>query len=133
MTGFEQASLADLSGLRVDGVRRQLTAVFHENNLWVDCCGNTTVVEYIPRLPAPVLAAGAAGSLRAPMPGSILELLVEVGQTVSKGQPLLKLEAMKMEHTIRTAAEGVVTAVYYQPGDTVVADAELVRIEAILS
>jgi biotin carboxyl carrier protein len=82
----------------------------------------------MPRLPAPP-AAGAAGSLRAPMPGSVLEVLVEVGQTVSKGQPLLKLEAMKMEHTIRTAAEGVVTAVYYAPGDTVAADAELIRIE----
>jgi geranyl-CoA carboxylase alpha subunit len=129
LTGLEQ-SLANLSGLMVDRVRRQLTAVFHENSLWVDCCGKTTVVEYMPRLPAPAPAAGTAGSLRAPMPGSVLELLVEVGQQVSKGQPLLKLEAMKMEHTIRTAAEGVVTAVYYQPGDTVAADAELVRIES---
>ncbi len=139
LTGFEQASLADLSGmgnlsgLTVDGVRRGLTAVFHNNALWVDCCGITTVVEYIPRLPAPAPAAGAAGSLRAPMPGSVLEVLVEVGQTVSKGQPLLKLEAMKMEHTIRTAAEGVVTAVYYAAGETVAADAELVQIDPISS
>jgi acetyl/propionyl-CoA carboxylase alpha subunit len=124
LTGFK-----NLSGLMVDGVRRGITAVFHQNSLWVDCCGTTTVVEYIPRLPDPVPAAGAAGSLRAPMPGSVLEVLVEVGQTVSKGQPLLKLEAMKMEHTIRTVAEGVVTAVYYAPGDTVAADTELVRIE----
>jgi geranyl-CoA carboxylase alpha subunit len=115
--------------LAVDGVRRQLTAVFHDDCLWVDCCGKTTVVEYIPRLPAPAPAAGAAGSLRAPMPGSVLEVLVEVGQPVSKGQPLLKLEAMKMEHTIRTAADGVVTAVYYAAGDTVAADVELIRIE----
>jgi geranyl-CoA carboxylase alpha subunit len=133
LTGLEQALLADLSGLKIDGVRRQLTAVFHENSLWVDCCGTTTVVEYIPRLPAPAPAAGAAGSLRAPMPGSVLEVLVKVGQTVSKGQPLLKLEAMKMEHTIRTAADGVVTAVYYAPGDSVTADAELLRVEPTAS
>jgi biotin carboxyl carrier protein len=112
-------------------VRRQLTAVFHENSLWIDCCGTTTVVEYIPRLPTPALAAGVAGSLRAPMPGSVLEVLVVVGEKVNKGQPLLKLEAMKMEHTIRTAAAGMVTAVYYAPGDTVAADAELVRIDPV--
>jgi geranyl-CoA carboxylase alpha subunit len=125
----------DLTGLQlvVDGVRRQLTAVFHENSLWVDCCGTTTVVEYLPRLPVPATSAGAAGSLRAPMPGSVLEVLVKVGQTVSKGQPLLKLEAMKMEHTIRTAADGVVTAVYYAPGDSVTADAELLRVEPTAS
>jgi geranyl-CoA carboxylase alpha subunit len=119
--------------LDVNGVRQRMTAVFHDNCLWVDCCGKTAAIEYLPRLPAPAAVAGAGGSLRAPMPGSVLEVLVTVGQTVSKGQPLLKLEAMKMEHTIRTAAEGVVTAVYYVPGDTVTADVELVRIEPIAS
>jgi acetyl-CoA carboxylase biotin carboxylase subunit len=114
--------------LAVAGVQRQMSAVFHENRLWVDCCGQTAVVEYLPRLPRPD-AAAAAGSLRAPMPGSILAVLVEIGQRVNKGQPLLKLEAMKMEHTIRAPVEGVVTAVYYAPTDTVAADAELIRLE----
>ena len=72
--------------------------------------------------------AAAGGSLRAPMPGRVLAVLVEVGQAVEEGQPLMKLEAMKMEHTIRAAAAGVVEAVYYAAGDQVGADEMLVRI-----
>lgn len=69
------------------------------------------------------------GNLRAPMPGAIIEVLVVVGQSVTTGQALLKLEAMKMEHTIRAAASGIVEAIYYQPGDTVQADAQLIALK----
>ena len=62
------------------------------------------------------------------MPGVIREVLVAVGQQVATGQVLLKMEAMKMEHTIRAAAPGIVEVIYYQPGDTVAADAQLVAI-----
>jgi biotin carboxyl carrier protein len=58
----------------------------------------------------------------------VLAVLVEVGERVSEGQPLMKLEAMKMEHTIRTAATGIVEAIYFQAGDTVEADAQLLKI-----
>jgi biotin carboxyl carrier protein len=63
------------------------------------------------------------------MPGKVLAVLVQPGQPVAQGDALLKLEAMKMEHTIRTAAAGVVEAVYFAPGDTVDADALLVKIQ----
>jgi biotin carboxyl carrier protein len=53
---------------------------------------------------------------------------VQVGQHVQEGQALMKLEAMKMEHTIRTASDGLVEAIYYAPGDTVEADAQLLKI-----
>jgi biotin carboxyl carrier protein len=62
------------------------------------------------------------------MPGAILEVLVAVGQKVTAGQVLLKMEAMKMEHTIRAAAPGTIETIYYQPGDTVAADTQLVAI-----
>jgi biotin carboxyl carrier protein len=65
------------------------------------------------------------------MPGAVLELLVEVGQQVNAGQALLKLEAMKMEHVVKTAVAGTVTAIYFQPGDTVEADAQLLKIESL--
>jgi biotin carboxyl carrier protein len=81
-----------------------------------------------PLLPVPASSADAGGSLRAPMPGAVIAVLVEVGQAVKKGDPLLKLEAMKMEHTVYTAADGVVEAIYYAVGDTVAADAQLIRI-----
>ena len=57
-------------------------------------------------------------------------VLVRPGDAVEKGQPLLVLEAMKMEHTIRSAAAGVVEAVFFAAGDTVEADARLVAIRA---
>jgi biotin carboxyl carrier protein len=64
------------------------------------------------------------------MPGSVIAVLVEVGQVVTSGQPLLKLEAMKMEHTIRSAGDGVVTEIYFAVGDAVEADAQLLRVQS---
>ena len=73
----------------------------------------------------------AVGSLRAPMPGFVLEVLVEVGDEVSAGQPLMKLEAMKMEHTIRSGGAGVIAEIHFTPGDTVEADAHLLQIKPL--
>ncbi|HFQ94153.1 MAG TPA: acetyl-CoA carboxylase biotin carboxyl carrier protein subunit [Anaerolineae bacterium] len=114
--------------LEIDGVRMRVTAVSH-NDLWhIHTNAGTVTLQALPRLPEPQPPADAAGSLRAPMPGSILELLVKVGDKVTAGQPLLKLEAMKMEHTIRAAGDGVVEAIYFAPGDAVEADAQLLHI-----
>ena len=70
-------------------------------------------------------AAGANAGLAAPMNGTIVALLVDVGSAVEADTPLLVMEAMKMEHTIRAPAAGQVEAFYYQPGDLVDGGAEL--------
>ena len=70
-------------------------------------------------------AAGANAGLAAPMNGTIVALMVEVGSAVEADTPLLVMEAMKMEHTIRAPAAGQVEAFYYQPGDLVDGGAEL--------
>ncbi|MGH7003068.1 MAG: acetyl/propionyl/methylcrotonyl-CoA carboxylase subunit alpha, partial [Alphaproteobacteria bacterium] len=62
--------------------------------------------------------AGAA-KLTAPMPGKIITVKVEMGAKVERGQALLVMEAMKMEHTIRAPADGTVAAVHYAVGDQV--------------
>ena len=62
------------------------------------------------------------------MPGVVTAVLVAVGEQVVAGQPLLKLEAMKMEHTIRSAADGVVEAIFYQRGEQVEAAVQLLRV-----
>ncbi|MEH6593063.1 MAG: biotin/lipoyl-containing protein, partial [Halioglobus sp.] len=72
---------------------------------------------------------GAAGGLNAPMNGTMVTLLVDVGGQVSKDDPLLVMEAMKMEHTIRAPADGMVLEFYYQPGDLVDGGAELLSFE----
>ena len=71
----------------------------------------------------------ASGSLAAPMPGRIVQLMVQPGAKVMKGDPLLILEAMKMEHTLSAPADGVVAEVHCAPGDQVVEGVELIRLE----
>jgi 3-methylcrotonyl-CoA carboxylase alpha subunit len=72
----------------------------------------------------------APGSLAAPMPGKVIALLVEPGTSVAKGDPLLVLEAMKMEHTIHAPAGGVVKAIHFAAGEQVPEGAELLTLEA---
>ncbi|TRX55639.1 acetyl/propionyl/methylcrotonyl-CoA carboxylase subunit alpha [Thalassomonas sp. M1454] len=70
-------------------------------------------------------ADDAAGGLTAPMNGTMVTLLCEVGEAVKKDQPLLIMEAMKMEHTIRAPSDGSVSEFYFNVGDMVDGGAEL--------
>ncbi len=63
--------------------------------------------------------ASKVDALKAPMPGLILEISVAVGDTVQKGDPLLILEAMKMENVIKAAGDGVVASIEAAQGDAV--------------
>lgn len=65
------------------------------------------------------------GRLTAPMPGKVIAVLVEPGQQVEAGAPLMVMEAMKMEHTIGAPASGVVGEILYAVGDQVADGAQL--------
>ncbi|MBL8517645.1 MAG: acetyl/propionyl/methylcrotonyl-CoA carboxylase subunit alpha [Betaproteobacteria bacterium] len=69
--------------------------------------------------------AAAEGRLTALMPGRVVKLFVQAGDAVKKGQPLLIMEAMKMEHTIASPKDGVIERVAYAVNDMVQADALL--------
>jgi propionyl-CoA carboxylase alpha chain len=71
----------------------------------------------------------AAGSLLAPMPASVVSVAVELGAEVRKGDPVVLLEAMKMQHTIAAPVHGVVTGLAVSPGEQVSAGAVLAVIE----
>jgi 3-methylcrotonyl-CoA carboxylase alpha subunit len=71
-----------------------------------------------------------ADKLTAPMPGKIIALKVEAGAIVERGQALLVMEAMKMEHTIRAPADGVVEKIHYKVGEQVDEGVELIHFEA---
>ena len=71
----------------------------------------------------------AAGSLLAPMPGTVVRVVVERGERVRAGQPLLWLEAMKMQHQINAPADGVVTELGVGAGDQV----EVGRVLAVVT
>jgi len=81
----------------------------------------------------PLAHAGEAesegGKLTAPMPGKVIAVMVEAGSTVTRGTPLLVMEAMKMEHTISAPVDGVVSEVLYGVGEQVVEGAQLLAFE----
>lgn len=67
--------------------------------------------------------------IKPPMPGSIVKVLVEVGQKVSEGEPLILVEAMKMETSLFTTIDGVVTEVNVKAGEQVDSNQVLVVVE----
>jgi 3-methylcrotonyl-CoA carboxylase alpha subunit len=70
-------------------------------------------------------SAGGDNALKAPMNGTVVTLLAQVGATVEANTPLLVMEAMKMEHTIRAPGPGTIQAFFYAPGDLVAGGAPL--------
>jgi len=74
--------------------------------------------------------AAAGGEVRAPMPGLVLEVLVEEGEEVMADEGLLVLEAMKMENELKAPSGGVVRTIHAASGDAVDKDALLIEIEA---
>lgn len=74
--------------------------------------------------------AAAGGEVRAPMPGLVLDVMVEEGDEVAVDQGLLVLEAMKMENELKAPSGGVVSAIHAADGDAVDKDALLIEIEA---
>ncbi len=81
-----------------------------------------------PKAAQETVAAGVV-AVRAPLPGTIVDVKVAVGAAVKKGQTLIVLEAMKMENNIDAECDGKVTAVKINKGDTVMEGAVLVTIE----
>lgn len=74
-------------------------------------------------------AAGAAGTLRSPLPGTVLSVNVAVGDTVAATDCVLVLEAMKMENNINAGKDGTVKAIYVNKGDNILEGADLLLIE----
>ena len=62
------------------------------------------------------------------MPGKVIKVMTERGAKVTRGQALLILEAMKMEHTITAPADGVVKEIHYSAGEQVLEGAELITL-----
>ena len=68
------------------------------------------------------------GEMKSPMPGKILKILVTEGASVEVGTPILVMEAMKMEHTIKASKKGVVEKILFKEGDQVQGGVELVKL-----
>jgi propionyl-CoA carboxylase alpha chain len=121
----------DVDGVTVD-VRAALDHVRLRPPMVVDdtvhLLGGRIAVRVVPRFRAPD-EAGRAGSLVAPMPGSVLRLLVAPGDTVAAGQPMLAMEAMKMEHQVVAPLSGTVAEILVAVGQQLDTGQVLVRID----
>jgi 3-methylcrotonyl-CoA carboxylase alpha subunit len=115
----------------LDGVRRHWSVLQYGGTISVSDGQKSWIFEEIDRLAPPEHADIGGGLLTAPMPGRIIQLLVAAGEQVHRGQPLLVLEAMKMEHTIAAPRDGVVATVHYVAGDLVDEGAELIALAEI--
>ncbi len=99
-----------------------------DQDIYVDSARGPVHLVALPRFPEPG-SAFEQGSLVAPMPGNVIRLGAAVGDTVVAGQPLIWLEAMKMEHTITAPADGVLTQLNVNTGQQVEVGAILARVE----
>ncbi len=104
--------------LDVDGLRRSFDVTRYPGLVCVDSPLGAVALRPVERFPEPVPAV-ASGSLVAPMPGTVTRIAVAAGDAVSEGQPLLWLEAMKMEHVVGAPGAGVVAELRVAPGTQV--------------
>jgi biotin carboxyl carrier protein len=107
----------------IDGIQREYVISEDANHFWV----NGHIFPRIPRYPASGSRASRE-SASSPMPGQVLRILVEQGNDVQIGDPLVVLEAMKMEQTIYAHADGIVDQILVATGQVVAPGQTLVRI-----
>ncbi len=104
--------------LETAGVRRTYRIHRAAGQTFVDGPDGSSAFRDVPRFADPN-AVAHAGSLLAPMPGTVIRVLASTGDTVSAGAALVVLEAMKMEHTVAAPVDGVVGELHVAPGDQV--------------
>jgi biotin carboxyl carrier protein len=81
-----------------------------------------------PAAPKAAPAAGGAGTISAPMPGKIIKVMVNVGDSVKKGQELIIVEAMKMHNPVLAGSDGVVKEIFVKAGDPIQTGAALISV-----
>ncbi|CAG8865646.1 Acetyl-/propionyl-coenzyme A carboxylase alpha chain [Pseudomonas fluorescens] len=113
-----------------DGIRSRHLAIRRGTVLYMQWDGELHRVTAFDPIAEAEASHTHHGGLSAPMNGSIVRVLVEVGQHVEAGAALVVLEAMKMEHSIRASSAGTVKALYCQEGDMVSEGVSLVELEA---
>lgn len=121
---------AGVLSLLMDGRSWEAGLVPLEDGFVVDLLGIPHEVEVVdPRRRALRHAAGTgAATVKTPMPGRIVRVLVEEGQAVTKGEPLLVIEAMKMENEMKAPMDGTVARILVSEGDVVETRAVLVEL-----
>jgi acetyl/propionyl-CoA carboxylase alpha subunit len=114
----------------VEGVRRSFLVRQHGDDYYVRSHQVQSKVTRLSRYPRHI-RAGSQESANSPMPGQVLRIMVSEGQKVQPGEPLVALEAMKMEQTIKATMNGVVKSILVKPGEMVAPGQMLVEIQSL--
>ena len=119
--------LAEEIHLRIDGRVHVIPYLVQGSTVSFVYDGETYVID-VNEIAARARARHRDHSATAPMPGVVLKILVKPGDVVTKGTPLVILEAMKMEHVIAAHSDGAVSSVNCHEGEMVQAGVELVTL-----
>jgi 3-methylcrotonyl-CoA carboxylase alpha subunit len=103
----------------IDAVRRKAAFVATQEAAYIILAGRTMRLEHVRETAGVDEEAAGGGAIRSPMPGKVIAVLVVEGEHVAKGQALVRLEAMKMEHTLHAATDGVVERLSAHEGEQV--------------
>jgi len=114
----------------LDGVRGRITVLDHGSETVAFLADENWRLVEIDPLDAHEGDDPGAGRLTAPIPGRVTQLLVGAGDAVRRGEPLMIIEAMKMEHTVAAPVDGTVEAVRFAVGDLVEEGVELITLAA---
>ena len=112
--------------VRLDGVYHNAVLLHEGRHLTLMYNGHHEELNYLDPLAWEADDDGGDGRLHAPMPGKVVAVRVELGAKVKKGQPLIIVEAMKMEHTITAPSDGEVLSIHARVGDQVDEKLELI-------
>jgi len=120
----------DLLTLTLDGLVHRAALLQTSDPTVIQLDGIEHRLSHIDPLQPKTELDATGGRLTAPMPGKIIEVAARPGQRVRRGEALLVLEAMKMEHTIVAPADGIIDGVHFSPGDLVDEGAALIAFSA---
>ena len=129
--GFEKYGSA--IRLTLDGAKLSASVIqnpYHPNSLHLFRNGRHQVWHYQNPLEITHIEDGGSGKLTAPMPGKVIAIQVKIGDKVEVGDPLIVVEAMKMEHTITAPIDGEVAEINYATGDQVAEGDQLIIFKA---
>ena len=122
---IESEGKPDRATVTTDGSRRVAHVARSGDTWWVHIDGRAHEVTLHEQGSS---SSADEGSLKAPMPGTVLQVMAKVGQRVREGQHLMTLEAMKMEHKVVAPKAGEITKVNYSEGERVDMGAPLAEI-----
>ena len=116
--------------LTIDGVRSRVAYVIDGHEIYIRTPSGRFELHLVDPFGGDDDEVTGEDRIVAPLPGTVVALLAEVGATLEKGAPILTLEVMKMEQTLRAPYAGVLKSIKYKVGDIVGEGAELAEVEA---